>query len=56
MKVMPPVNTLKVFSELSLVLFLTGAGISGGARFIQEFKIDYFVYGMIMTMFIIILF
>ena len=26
-----------------------GAGVSGGARFVQEFKIDYFVYGMIMT-------
>ena len=47
--VMPAVTTLKVFRELGLVLFLTGAGISGGARFIQEFKIDYFVYGMIMT-------
>ena len=48
--VMPAVTTLKVFRELGLVLFLTGAGISGGARFIQEFKIDYFVYGMIMTL------
>ena len=47
--IMPSVTTLKVFRELGLVLFLTGAGISGGARFIQEFKIDYFVYGMIMT-------
>ena len=47
--VMPAVTTLKIFRELGLVLFLTGAGISGGARFIQEFKIDYFVYGMIMT-------
>lgn len=46
---MPSATTLKVFRELGLVLFLTGAGISGGARFIQEFKIDYFVYGMIMT-------
>ena len=49
--VMPSVTTLKVFRELGLVLFLTGAGISGGARFVQEFKIDYFVYGMIMTIF-----
>ena len=47
--IMPSVTTLKVFRELGLVLFLTGAGISGGARFVQEFKIDYFVYGMIMT-------
>lgn len=47
--IMPSVTTLKVFRELGLVLFLTGAGISGGARFIQEFKIDYFVYGAVMT-------
>jgi len=47
--VMPSSTTLKVFREIGLVLFLAGAGISGGARFIQEFKIDYFVYGMIMT-------
>lgn len=47
--IMPSVTTLKVFRELGLVLFLTGAGISGGARFVQEFKIDYFVYGVVMT-------
>ena len=46
---MPSVTTLKVFRELGLVLFLVGAGISGGARFVQEFKIDYFVYGVVMT-------
>ena len=46
---MPSVSTLKVFRELGLVLFLVGAGISGGARFVQEFKIDYFVYGIIIT-------
>ncbi len=49
--IMPSVTTLKVFRELGLVLFLTGAGIAGGARFIQEFKIDYFIYGMAMTIF-----
>ncbi len=47
--IMPSTTTLKVFRELGLVLFLVGAGISGGARFVQEFKIDYFVYGVIMT-------
>ncbi len=46
---MPSVTTLKVFREFGLVLFLIGAGISGGARFVQEFKIDYFVYGAVMT-------
>ena len=49
LNIMPSVTTLKVFRELGLVLFLAGAGVSGGARFVQEFKIDYFVYGMIMT-------
>ncbi len=47
--IMPADTTLKAFRELGLVLFLTGAGISGGARFVQEFKIDYFVYGVLMT-------
>ncbi len=47
--IMPSVTTLKVFRELGLVLFLAGAGISGGARFVQEFKIDYFIYGVVMT-------
>lgn len=46
---MPSVTTLKVFRELGLMLFLIGAGIAGGARFLKEFKIAYFFYGMIMT-------
>ena len=49
LNIMPSTTTLKVFRELGLVLFLVGAGVSGGARFVQEFKIDYFIYGMIMT-------
>ncbi len=46
---MPSTTTLKVFRELGLMLFLIGAGISGGARFMQEFKISYFVFGVIIT-------
>ncbi len=46
---MPKTSTLKVFREFGLALFLIGAGISGGARFVQEFKISYFVYGVLMT-------
>ena len=46
---MPEIKTLKVFRELGLVFFLAGAGIAGGARFVQEFKIEYFLYGMAMT-------
>lgn len=47
--IMPPVSTLKVFRELGLMFFLIGAGISGGARFVENFQIMYFVYGVIMT-------
>ncbi len=47
--IMPPVTTLKVFRELGLMFFLIGAGVSGGASFIENFQIMYFVYGMIMT-------
>jgi len=46
---MPSNTTLKVFRELGLMLFLIGAGISGGARFVQEFKISYFVFGIVIT-------
>jgi putative transport protein len=31
------------------MLFLIGAGISGGAEFIAEFQAVYFVYGVIIT-------
>ncbi|MBQ9747487.1 MAG: permease [Clostridia bacterium] len=47
--IMPEVSTLKVFRELGLMLFLIGAGISGGAEFIAEFQAVYFLYGVIMT-------
>lgn len=47
--VMPKDNTLKVFREFGLVLFLIGAGIAGGASFVQYFKAVYFLYGIIMT-------
>ena len=47
--IMPQESTLKVFRELGLMLFLIGAGIAGGAKFVQYFDIMYFVYGVIMT-------
>ena len=47
--IMPEVNTLKVFRELGLMLFLIGAGISGGAEFIAQFEAVYFLYGVIIT-------
>ena len=48
---MPKNTTLKVLRELGLVFFLMGAGISGGSRFIELFEPVYFLYGMIMTIF-----
>lgn len=47
---MPQESTLKVFRELGLMLFLIGAGIPGGADFVEYFDVMYFVYGMIMTL------
>ena len=44
---------LKTFRELGLVLFLIGAGVSGGAGFVDTLKeegVILFIYGAIMTM------
>jgi putative transport protein len=41
--------TLKSLRELGLVLFLVGAGVSGGMRFAQYFKWDYFFFGIAIT-------
>ena len=46
---MPAQSTLKLFRELGLVLFLVGAGIPGGAEFVANFDLMYFVYGIVMT-------
>ncbi|MBR5270741.1 MAG: permease [Clostridia bacterium] len=47
--IMPKEGTLKIFRELGLMLFLIGAGIPGGAEFVENFDPMYFVYGAIMT-------
>ena len=47
--IMPSAGTLKLFRELGLVLFLVGAGIPGGAEFVANFDLMYFVYGIVMT-------
>ncbi len=47
--IMPNQNTLKLFRELGLVLFLVGAGVPGGAEFVANFDPMYFVYGIVMT-------
>ncbi|MBQ7415706.1 MAG: permease [Oscillospiraceae bacterium] len=46
---MPKTSTLKALRELGLVFFLAGAGISGGANFVNYFKAVYFLYGIVMT-------
>ena len=48
-KMMPEQSLLKIFRELGLVLFLVGAGIPGGADFVEFFDPMYFVYGIIIT-------
>lgn len=53
--IMPSESTLKLLRELGLVLFLVGAGIPGGAEFIANFDPMYFVYGIIMTIFPLII-
>lgn len=45
----PKDTTLKVFREFGLMLFLIGAGVAGGANFVEYFKGVYFLYGVIMT-------
>lgn len=47
--VTPEGSTLKIFKEMGLILFLVGAGIAGGAEFVELFKFSYFIYGVIMT-------
>lgn len=49
-KIMPSDKALKAFRELGLMLFLIGAGVSGGANFVKYFQPIYFVYGMLMTL------
>jgi len=49
LSIMPKETTLKIFRELGLMMFLIGAGIPGGAKFVEMFDIMYFIYGVIMT-------
>lgn len=48
-RIMPDTNALKIFRELGLILFLMGAGISGGAEFVNYFNPVYLLYGFFMT-------
>lgn len=49
--IMPNASTLRTLRELGLMMFLIGAGISGGAKFVQYFEPIYFLYGALMTIF-----
>lgn len=40
---------LEVFRELGLIFFLMAAGIPAGAKFVEYFKPEYFVYGALIT-------
>jgi len=42
-------KNLAMIRELGLMLFLIGAGVSGGMNFVKYFRPVYFVYGAIMT-------
>ena len=48
--IVPSTKTLKVLRELGLMLFLIGAGISGGARFLEVFDPIYLLYGAVITL------
>ena len=45
----PPSYTLKIFREFGLMLFLIGAGIAGGAKFVECFQPIFFLYGALIT-------
>ncbi len=47
---MPSKKVLETFRELGLMVFLIGAGVSGGMSFVRYFKPIYFVYGIVMTL------
>ena len=48
--IMPKTDTLRTLRELGLMMFLIGAGISVGAKFVEYFEPIYFLYGAIMTL------
>ena len=48
--VTPNKKMLEVLRELGLMLFLIGAGVAGGAKFVQYFRAVYFLYGIAMTL------
>lgn len=50
MNMMPEKRMLEIFREFGLMAFLIGAGIPGGANFIDYFELKYFFFGALMTL------
>ena len=48
--IMPEQSVLRTSRELGLMMFLIGAGVSGGAKFVQYFEPIYFLYGAVLTL------
>ena len=48
-------KVLENLRELGLILFLMGSGIAGGTKFIEYFKVIYFFYGILITLFPLII-
>ncbi len=46
----PNAASLRTLRELGLMMFLIGAGVSGGAKFVEYFQPIYFLYGAIITL------
>ena len=42
-------TTLNFMRELGLVFFLIGAGVPGGVNFVNNIKLSYFIYGILIT-------
>ena len=48
--IMPEQSVLRTSRELGLMMFLIGAGVSGGAKFVQYFEPIYYLYGAVLTL------
>lgn len=48
--IIPEQSVLRTSRELGLMMFLIGAGVSGGAKFVQYFEPIYFLYGALLTL------
>ena len=42
-------STLNFMRELGLVFFLIGAGVPGGVNFVNNIRISFFIYGLVIT-------